>query len=82
MQTVYFLNCLGSYRGFGIKERLLHHLDTTWIPFLIQMSQFCLYSKNRVGVQNDPPPEKLLPQVDCTTCLEMLWKVTCSSNYF
>ena len=26
------------------------------------------------------PPEKLLPQFDCTTYLEMLWKY--SSNYF
>ena len=43
------------------------------------MSQNCFCSKYKVGVQKTPP-EKLLPQFDCTTCLEMLWNG--SSNYF
>ena len=46
----------------------MHHLSTTWIPFLIQMSQFCFF------IVKMAPPEKLLAQFDCTACLAMLWK--------
>ena len=37
----------------AVNNDRMHHLNTTWIPFLIQMSPFCFYSKNGVGVQND-----------------------------
>ena len=78
MQTIHFDNCLGPKRAVGSiffkkKNDCMHNLDTTWIPFLIQMSQLCFHCKNWVGVQNHYP-EKLLPQFDCMTCLEMLWK--------
>ena len=53
MQPIYFDNCLGPKRAFDCKNDCVHHLDINWIPFFIQMSQFCFYSKNGVGVQND-----------------------------
>ena len=37
----------------AVNNDLMHHLNTNWIPFLIQMSPFCFYRKNEVGVQND-----------------------------
>ena len=80
MQTIYFHNCLGPYRGFGIKEQLYapsgYNLDTisysnvAILCFIVKMGY----------VYKTAPPEKLLPQFDCTACLEMLWKG--SSNYF
>ena len=49
VQKFYYDTCLGPKRAFGSKERLYasagHQLDITWIPLLIQMSQFCLNSK-------------------------------------
>ena len=37
----------------AVNNDRMHHLDATWMPLLIQMSPFCLSSKNGVGVQND-----------------------------
>ena len=65
----------------AVKNDCLHSLGTVWIPFLIQMSQFCFNSKNNgvAFVHKTPPSEKPLPQFDRTTCLEMLLKA--SPNY-
>ena len=53
MQTIYFHNDLGPYRGFGNKERLYapceYHLDTI-SNSNVAILFFC--SKNGVGVQN------------------------------
>ena len=80
MQTIYFHNYLGPYRGFGNKERLYapcgYHLDT-----ISNSNVAILFFAAKMGlVYKMAPPEKLLPQFDCTTCLEMMWKG--SSNYF
>ena len=53
MQTIYFHNCFSPYRGLAANNDRMHHHNTTWIPFLIQISPFCFHSKNGEGVQND-----------------------------
>ena len=55
-----------------VTNNCMHQLDTTWIPFLIQMSQFCFKSNKNGQGYKTYPPEKLLQQFDHTTCLEML----------
>ena len=54
MQTIYFHNCLGPYRGFGSKYRPYapsgYNLDTISYS---NVAIFVFYSKNGVGVQND-----------------------------
>ena len=58
--------------GLVVNNDRMHHLDTNSIPFLIHMSPFCFFILKMGSVYKTTPPGKLLPQFDCTTCLEML----------
>ena len=53
MQTIYFNIIYFLIEVLAVNNDHMQHMDPTWIPFLIQMSPFCFYSKNWVGVQND-----------------------------
>ena len=47
---LFILYFLGSKLAFGSNNDCMHHMDTIWIAFAIQMSQFRFNSKNGIGV--------------------------------